>query len=142
VVFEICHFDDLSAREVYDLLHLRDLVFVVGQQITAEPEVDGLDPDCMHARLVVDGSPIATARIFHEKAPMIVGRVAVHPDSQRQGIGTVLMRHLQDWLGERPAELHAQSHLEEWYASLGWERFGEEFVEAQIPHVMMRWGRS
>jgi ElaA protein len=135
---DIKHFDELTAREVYDLMHLRDLVFVVGQKITAVPEVDGLDPQCAHARCFVDGKLVGTARIFVDEDPMVVGRVAVHPDYQRQGIGTKLMEHVQAWLDGRAAELHAQAYLEQWYARLGWERFGDEFMEAEIPHVMMR----
>lgn len=137
--FDLYHFDELTAREVYDLLHLRDVVFVVGQKITAVPEVDGLDPQCAHARAVLDGEVVGTARIFVDETPLIVGRVAVHPDHQGQGIGTELMQFVQRWLGRRPAELHAQAYLEDWYTRLGWQRFGEPFVEAEIPHVMMRW---
>lgn len=133
-------FDDLSLRALYDILHLRDLVFVVGQGITCEPEVDGRDPECTHAQLRdADGTLLATARVFHQVAPLVVGRVAVHPTHQRGGIGTRLMRDLQAWLGPRPAVLHAQAHLEGWYASLGWVRHGPLFVEAEIPHVEMRW---
>lgn len=139
LTFDIVPFDDLTAREVYDLLHLRDVVFVVGQKITAVPEVDGLDPECAHARAFRNGTLVGTARIFIHERPLVVGRVAVHPDVQRAGIGTHLMQYVQQWLGARGAELHAQSYLETWYASLGWERFGDEFIEAEIPHVMMRW---
>ncbi len=137
--FDIQHFDELTAREVYDLMHLRDLVFVVGQKITAVAEVDGLDPDCAHARAFADDRLVGTARLFVDERPVIVGRVAVHPDVQRSGVGTEMMLFIQEWLGDRHAELHAQAYLEGWYASLGWRRFGEEFVEAEIPHVMMRW---
>ena len=140
LTIDIKGFDDLTNLELYDLLHLRDVVFVVGQKITAVAEVDGLDPQCLHARaLTAQGRAIGTARIFADETPMVVGRVAVHPDYQRGGIGSRLMRHVQQWLGEREAELHAQAYLEGWYAGLGWQRFGEPFDEAEIPHVMMRW---
>lgn len=137
---DLRHFDELTTRELYDLLHLRDLVFVVGQKITAVPEIDGLDPQCVHARLVDgDGVLLGTARIFAAQRPLVVGRVAVHPDRQRGGVGTVLMQQIQQWLGDRPAELHAQAHLEAWYTRLGWRRVGELFEEAEIPHVTMVW---
>ncbi|MBA2661427.1 MAG: GNAT family N-acetyltransferase [Bradymonadaceae bacterium] len=137
---EIKDYEALSRDELYRALHLRDLVFVVGQKITAEPEVDGRDPLCEHALMYdEDGLLVATARIFHREAPMIVGRVAVHPDRQGQGLGTILMEHVQAHLGAGAAELHAQAHLERWYTRLGWRRFGDVFEEAEIAHVMMRW---
>lgn len=138
----IKHFDDLSKRELYDVLWLRDVVFVVGQKITAVSEIDGLDPECEHAMLFDGAELVGTARIFADENPVIVGRVAVHPDRQGEGLGTMLMQAVQSRLDlhlKRDAELHAQAHLEPWYARLGWQRFGDEFVEADIPHVMMRW---
>ncbi len=138
----IRHFDDLSKRELYDILWLRDVVFVVGQKITAVSEVDGLDPDCQHAMLFDGAELIGTARIFADEDPIIVGRVAIHPERQGEGLGTELMQAVQSHIDlnlEKNAELHAQAHLEAWYSRLGWERFGGKFVEAEIPHVMMRW---
>ncbi|MEM1350224.1 MAG: GNAT family N-acetyltransferase [Myxococcota bacterium] len=134
-------YDELTKDELYGLMCLRDTVFVVGQKITAVAEVDGLDPECAHALFSVDGELVGTARIFHERDPAVVGRVAIHTAQQRRGLGSVLMRCVQEWLGhERAAELHAQAHLETWYASLGWARVGEAFEEAGIPHVTMLWG--
>lgn len=139
---EIKVFDDLSLRELHDIFWLRNVVFVVGQKITAEPEVDGLDPECEHAMLWMEDRLVGTARIFHQRDPIVVGRVAVHTDLQGHGLGSVLMQAVQEHLGARRAELHAQAHLEEWYTRLGWERFGEPFVEAEILHVMMRWPKT
>ncbi|RDV39761.1 GNAT family N-acetyltransferase [Bradymonadaceae bacterium TMQ3] len=136
---QIKTFEELSKLELYEVMVLRNEVFVVGQKITAEPEVDGLDVDCAHVLLRADERLVGTARIFHKTSPMVVGRVAVHPEFQGQGLGTKVMEAVQRYLGERAAELHAQAHLERWYTTLGWERYGEPFVEAEIPHVMMRW---
>lgn len=138
VEFAIKPFAELTLMELYEIMCLRDLVFVVGQKITSEPEVDGRDPDCWHAMLRRDGKLVGTTRVFAEESPKMVGRVAIHPDLQGGGLGTVMMRHVQAWLGDAHAELHAQAHLERWYGSLGWVRFGDVFEEAEIPHVMMR----
>lgn len=136
--FEIKPFHLLTLDELYAVMQLRDIVFVVGQKITAASEIDGLDPQCHHAMLWDGDRLVGTARVFADRDPCVVGRVAVHTQRQREGLGTTLMQHVQRWLGTRPAELHAQSHLEGWYASLGWTRHGNEFVEAEIPHVTMR----
>ena len=138
---EILTWNELTKSELYEVMCLRDLVFVVGQKITAVPELDGLDDQCAHVLLRdADGTLVGTARIFHQQTPRVVGRVAVHTDHQRKGLGSQLMLQLQEWMGPEPAELHAQAHLEEWYASLGWRRVGEVFEEAEIPHVTMVWG--
>lgn len=134
---ELKDFQRLSLQELYDLLVLRNLVFVVGQKITSEPEADGLDNQCAHALLYAGDELIATARIFTHRSPLIVGRVAVHPDHQRTGVGSGMMEHIQRFIGARPAELHAQAHLEAWYTRLGWTRAGDVFMEADIPHVTM-----
>ncbi len=136
---EIKPYHKLSRDELYEVLQLRVLVFVVGQKIVDEPEIDGRDPECEHVLLRNEaGVLVGTARIFAQERPISVGRVAVHPDFQGQGLGTKLMRSVQEHLGNAPAMLHAQAHLERWYASLGWYREGDVFDEAGIPHVVMR----
>lgn len=141
ITFACKPFAELSTAELYEILHLRDLVFVVGQKITSEPEVDGHDPAFHH--LIgrdASGRVIATARLTLDHAPVKVGRVAVHPELQHQGVGTALMRDIQARLQDRPATMNAQAHLEPWYESLGWRREGPLFQEAEIEHVRMVWG--
>lgn len=135
-------YEDLSRDELYEILQLRVLVFVVGQKITDEPEIDGRDPECEHVLMRNEqGVLVGTARIFARQHPMSVGRVAVHPDFQGLGLGTELMKGVQARLGNAAAELHAQAHLQGWYTSLGWTPHGDIFDEAGIPHIHMLLGR-
>jgi len=136
---EIRGYAELTRDELYEILWLRCEVFVVGREITAAPEIDGRDPECFHAMARDEMELVGTARIDVERDPAKVGRVATARDRQREGIGTALMEAVQQWLGDRPAELHAQKYLEEWYEALGWARVGDEFTEAEIPHVRMVW---
>jgi ElaA protein len=131
-------FADLELRELYDLLALRDRVFVVGQKITAESEIDGQDPECVHVMgRDDDGAIVATARLFLDQQPAIVGRVAVDTHLQRLGLGRQLMAHVHHVLGDRPGAMSAQAHLADWYASMGWQPEGEVFIEAELPHLHM-----
>lgn len=130
-------FNDLELMQLHDIFHLRDVVFVVGQKITEVSEIDGEDPRCHHAMLLYGQQLIGTARVFMEERPIVVGRVAIHPDFQKKGFGSVLMKFVQEQLNGESAELHAQAHLEDWYSSLGWRRVGDVFMEANIPHVHM-----
>lgn len=133
-------FTELSLQELHDLLWLRNLVFVCGQKITVEPEIDGRDPECLHVLGYGEESLIATARLFWHKDPVKVGRIAVHPNWQGQGIGTQLMEYIQSLFGtERQAEMSAQAHLHLWYSRLGWQASGDLYDEAGIPHIHMTW---
>ncbi len=137
--FEHKRFDELTLRELYAVLQLRDEVFVVGQKITAECEVDGLDPQCVHVMgRNSAGRLLTTARLFMDESPIVVGRVAVANSAQRRGVGTQLMHYVHEIVGDRPARLSAQAHLESWYTGLGWIAYGEPYFEANIPHVGMK----
>ncbi len=130
-------FDDLELLELYAILHLRDVVFVVGQKITCESEVDGKDPKCSHVLLYLEDQLVGTARLFLGESPIMVGRIAVLSSHQGRGYGRFLMAFIADFLGNKKAMMHAQAHLEDWYGALGWTRIGEEFLEAEIPHITM-----
>lgn len=132
-------FEDLTLMELHDLLWLRNEVFVFGQKITAEPEVDGLDPECVHVigRLRHDKRVVATARLFMDDDPVKVGRVAVALELQRSGSGTRLMQYVHEVIGQRPAALSAQDYLRKWYTGLGWVVDSDVYSEADIPHVHM-----
>lgn len=141
--FECKKFDELSLTELYEVLCLRDEVFVVGQKITAVPEVDGADPGFHHILgREASGLLVATARLSLDAQVVRVGRIAVRDQLQGRGIGTALMREIQRILGSRSAEMNAQAHLEPWYAGLGWQRNGPVFFEAEIEHVRMIWTPS
>jgi len=132
-------FAELSLMELHDILWLRNEVFVHGQKITDEPEVDGHDPECTHVFGVDDtsGRTVATARVFLGKTPVKVGRVAVALDTQRGGVGTALMHAVHDVIGDRRATLSAQAYLQRWYERLGWIAEGGIYDEAGIPHIWM-----
>jgi len=132
-------FTELTLIELHDLLWLRNEVFVFGQQITEEPEVDGLDVECVHiiGRQRHDGRIVATARLFMDEEPIKVGRVAVGLDLQRSGVGTQLMTYVHGVIGVQQATLSAQDYLRKWYESLGWISDSDVYDEAGIPHVHM-----
>jgi ElaA protein len=135
LTFSAKPFHRLTLMELHDLLRLRTEVFVVGQKITVESEIDGKDPECTHV-LGQDaaGEMVATARLFLGTDPVKVGRVAVHPALQRTGLGTDLMEHVHGLLAGRRAAMSAQAHLVPWYARLGWTPVGPVYDEAEIPH--------
>jgi ElaA protein len=135
LTFSAKPFHRLTLMELHDLLRLRTDVFVVGQRITVEAEIDGRDPECLHVLgLEPTGEMVATARLFVGEDPVKVGRVCVHPALQRRGAGTALMEHVHGLLAGRRAAMSAQAHLVPWYVRLGWTPVGGVYDEAEIPH--------
>lgn len=135
LAFSAKPFHRLTLMELHDLLRLRTDVFVVGQRITVEAEIDGKDPECLHV-LGTDpaGDMVATARLFVGADPVKVGRVCVAPPLQRRGAGTALMEYVHGLLAGRRAAMSAQAHLVPWYERLGWRPVGALYDEAEIPH--------
>lgn len=143
VVWRSAIFDELSGREVHDLLRLRQDVFVV-EQACAFAEIDGRDPDAVHLFGYVDGRLVACARVF---APGIVaaeasiGRVVTATQTRGTGVGRALMREalrLADALAPgAPVRVAAQAHLEAFYASLGFSVVGDPYLDDGIVHVDM-----
>ena len=122
-----------------DLRAVREPVFVVEQQVPIEEEWDELDPKCRHviARDALD-RPIGTGRLTPERK---IGRMAVIADWRGKGVGGAILEALMDEaraLGWPEVTLNAQTHAMPFYASYGFEAFGEEFMEAGIPHRKMR----
>ena len=131
-------FEQLTLMQLHDVFWLRNEVFVVGQKITSEPEVDGLDPQCVHVVGVDEtGRTVATARLFMDADPIKVGRIAVARDLQGRGLGTELMHYVHAVMNGRPGAMSAQDYLRKWYASLGWIADSDVYDEAGIPHVHM-----
>ena len=122
-----------------DLRAVREPVFVVEQQVPIEEEWDALDPQCRHviARDAQD-RPIGTGRLTPERK---IGRMAVLAEWRGRGVGDALIEALMDEaraLGWPEVTLNSQTHAMPFYARHGFEAFGDEFMEAGIPHRKMR----
>lgn len=137
-------FTDLTAAELYDILQLRQDVFVVEQQCVYE-DADGLDRMATHLFAVHRAMVIAYARIFRPGVRgnvAVIGRVATAKAARGRGLGRDLMQRAIDTVeqsyGAVPIRIGAQSRLERFYASFGFVRDGDDYVEDGIPHLPMR----
>ena len=68
-------------------------------------------------------------------------QVAVRPDRQRQGIGRALVRFAEQSArarGHREIVAHVSEPVIPFYASLGYELTGSQFIEVTLPHFHMR----
>ena len=123
---------------------IRQRVFVEEQACPPEEEWDGLDETSRHVIGFVDGTPAATARWrtvpYEARLVAKLERFAILPAYRGRGYGRRLVRYVMEdarRAGFETQVLHAQAHLEAFYASLGFATVGAPFTEAGIPHVKM-----
>jgi predicted GNAT family N-acyltransferase len=122
-------------------LAIRRAVFIEGQGVPEDIEIDGLDPECTHLLAWLDGTPIATARMRAVEGAAKAERVAVLPDFRGEGIGRIVMDALEAQAlaeGLHTVVLNAQTAVVPFYERLGYTVTGGSFLEAGIPHVPMR----
>lgn len=119
-------------------------VFVREQKVPAELELDQSDQTAYHV-LAFDaaGEPCGTGRLFadaeHPECAHI-GRMAVLPAARGSGCGRSLLRALIAEARRREFEkavLSAQTHALAFYSREGFVPYGEQYVEAGIPHQDM-----
>ncbi len=141
--WRLARLDELTAREVHDILQARSAVFVV-EQACAYLDVDGADPESWHLFTRVDGAIAAYCRLvppgvkYREPA---IGRVITARAVRGTGLGRALVaeaiaRCATLWPGAA-VRIGAQRHLAGFYESLGFATDSEPYDEDGIPHVEM-----
>ncbi|HYW02774.1 MAG TPA: GNAT family N-acetyltransferase [Gammaproteobacteria bacterium] len=118
---------------------IRERVFVREQGVPPELEWDGEDAGAIHVLAFAgDGSAVGTGRML---ATGQIGRMAVLPGHRRSGIGGEILEMLiaEGHRRGMPAPfLHAQTHALDFYRGHGFHPEGGVFMDAGIPHRLMR----
>ena len=136
-------FEKLSLVELYELMALRQEVFVV-EQDCPYLDADGKDFDSHHVMGYDSNMLVACTRIV---APGIsydevsLGRIVTKPSVRGKGHGIALMQFshqmVKELYGDVPIRISAQCYLEKFYKNLGYEATGKEYLEDGIPHMEM-----
>ena len=138
-------FDELSLDQLYDILRLRQEVFIV-EQDCPYLDADGKDQKSYHVigidqnkklqaytRLVPPG-------ISYEQY-VSIGRVVTSSEVRGKGQGSPLMkysiRQCQELWPQHKIKISAQVYITKFYKELGFEKVGEQYLEDDIPHIAM-----
>ncbi|QHM71791.1 GNAT family N-acetyltransferase [Mixta intestinalis] len=139
------HHSELSVHQLYDLLALRNRVFIVEQQCAYE-DIDGQDlaRDNRHVFALGEGRLLACARLLSpldDNSPVTIGRVIVTSEARGLRLGYRLMEQVmvscQRYWPDRQQALSAQAHLQAFYMRLGFKSVGDIYLEDNIPHIAM-----
>ena len=141
--WKTCAWSELDRDALYGVLQLRSEVFVVEQDCVYQ-DLDGKDEAGWHVLGVEAGVCVATARVLPpgvSYAEPSIGRVVVKADHRHAGVGRRLMGEaLACSLDRWPTagiRISAQTYLEAFYRSLGFEVSSEPYLEDDLPHVQM-----
>lgn len=137
--YKIKAFNDLSLRELYDILKLRNAVFIVEQNCPYQ-DIDDKDEDAQHMIIYERQELIGYLRILTIPYPAI-GRVIVHPSHRKRRLAETMMKEAMEYLTRKlkkgSIKLQAQTYLLGFYEKLGFKPVSEEYLEDGIPHVDM-----
>jgi ElaA protein len=144
IFWHLVPYPELSLDALYDVLELRQRVFIV-EQNCPYIDADGIDPSCWHViGRNEHAAVVAYARILPpglKYAGPSIGRVVTHPKVRGTGLGRQLMREAIKFTDSLfPGEsirISAQMYLIRFYGGLGFEPVGDPYDEDGIPHVEM-----
>jgi predicted GNAT family N-acyltransferase len=132
----------LSKEDLERCFEIRRVVFMVEQAVPEEEEYDGLDKDCLHFMASLDDKPVGTARLrITTENQAKAERVAVYQELRGSGVGRLLMEaleHKAQSLGHQSMLLSSQTQAIPFYERIGYEAYGDIFMDAGIPHRWMR----
>jgi predicted GNAT family N-acyltransferase len=134
-----------NEMEKEQALNVRRRVFIDEQQVPEELEVDEHDhpnASTLHVLAVNEQGQVVGAGRLREYEPGTgkVERVAVLSSCRGHGLGRLLMEKLENEAKEqnyRTLKLNAQLHAQPFYERLGYQPYGDTFMDAGIEHIAM-----
>ncbi len=136
-------FDELKNIELYNILRLRNEVFIVEQECPYV-DCDNKDIGAYHLLVEEDGKLLAYLRILDKGVSydeVSIGRVIVTNECRGKGIAKEMMtkslEFIKENLNENEVRISAQSYALKLYESVGFKIASEEYLEDDIPHIDM-----
>ncbi|MCP3673420.1 MAG: GNAT family N-acetyltransferase [Gammaproteobacteria bacterium] len=137
-------FEQLSNCQLYDLLKVRQDVFIV-EQHCIYPDIDGLDVNCLHLVGYDSEQLIAYLRLipadFHCSGNIALGRIVSLASKRGLGIGKMMMQQVMTYITKhfphQSIQLSAQFHLLTFYQNMGFNSISEPYDEDGIKHIDM-----
>ena len=132
-------FTEYSLQELYEILALRNSVFVV-EQACAYQDIDGRDEAALHVIVREEEKLLAYLRVLPRgNGEAAIGRVLAV--ERRKGFATLALQAgitaAKERFGAKRIYLEAQTYARDLYEKQGFLQCGEEFLEDGIPHIPM-----
>lgn len=136
-------FQELTTDELYEVLRVRNDVFVVEQNCVYQ-DLDYDDQKAIHLWLTVEDKVVALARVCPADTHMkeiSIGRVI--STERGKGYGKQIMLHAIEAAIEhfdaKLIDIEAQEYAKGFYEGVGFKQSSEKFMLDGIPHIKMTW---
>lgn len=137
-------FENLTTEDLYDIMKIRQEVFVVEQEC-AYADADGKDLEALHFWADAGGEIVAYCRIFPpgvQYTEASIGRVLTKLTHRRTAIGRRLMylalQIVEAKFRSTSVTISAQDYLLKFYGEFGFQTTEKSYLEDGIPHTEMR----
>jgi ElaA protein len=148
IEFSALDFNSLRGLQVYQVLQLREAVFMIEQNCVYK-DIDDKDLKSIHIMGYVENQLVAYCRVMDAGVKYSdaasIGRVCTHIDYRKRGIGIALMKRAMmeceiQFANTSKITISAQCYLEKFYQNLGFISTSKMYLEDDIPHVEMYTG--
>ena len=129
-----------NSPEVKKCFEIRHKVFIEEQNVPKEEEYDNWDNFAKFVAVYDNDEIVGTGRIFFDGDEYRIGRIAVLKEHRGKHYGDFIVRILIDNAFDNGAEeihLGAQVRAVGFYEKIGFKVCGEEYIDANIPHLPM-----
>lgn len=130
--------DQKKAQEI------RHEVFVLGQNVPADLEVDEFESEAIHYLAFLNNNPVGAARWRITVEGVKLERFAVLTEFRGRGVGSAMVEKILSDIkrdpeaGDKEIYLHAQIDAIPLYRKFGFVKYGNMFDEAGLLHYSMR----
>lgn len=143
--WETYFFSELSAHRLYQIIKLRQDVFVL-EQACLYPDLDNLDQQSLHLLLIDEEDDLlfGYCRILPEgliSPEVAIGRVVIAEQARNNGLATKLMQKAIEFITlemQAPViKISAQFHLKVFYETFNFKVASSPYDEDGIKHIDM-----
>lgn len=136
-------FEELTVKELYEILRVRSEVFVVEQNCVYQ-DCDNKDKYAYHLFAIENKDIVAYLRILEKSVSykeVSIGRVLSSEKHRRMGLGREAMLRailfIKNSLNENKIRISAQEYAAPFYEGIGFEIASGYYLEDDITHVEM-----
>ena len=136
-------FDSISKKQLYDILSLRQRVFIIEQDCFYE-DLDYFDYDANHLLAYKGKNLIGYSRVFPPGIKYFsasIGRIVVDKKFRSKGYGKMITIESTEFIKNNfpnsEISISAQFRLVHFYENLGFKTEGSVYLEDNIDHIKM-----